>query len=299
MCEIETKVCKSCGEEFPLSNFYFRKESNKYRDACKKCKRVTTKEEIIKRANADTKICKHCGIEKPQSEYQKAGGGRWTQPYCKPCDKIRKQKHRDNNIDSIKKREHEKYIKTRKLLPTEIRLKNKESAIKKLVEFNKVRFSNMPKLTNQEWKKRKSEYGKKYREKNKESLQQRKKSYTRTEKGKLKAREWQKSQMSDKKFVIKKRLMGRVYCALKRGVKSASTIELLGCSIDFFKSYIEGMFHDGINWDNMGEWHIDHIKPCKLFDLSKEEEQRKCFHYTNLQPLLAIDNLKKGAKYYG
>jgi hypothetical protein len=43
-------------------------------------------------------------------------------------------------------------------------------------------------------------------------------------------------------------------------------------------------------------WHIDHIKPCSSFDLTKEEEQRKCFHYTNLQPLWATDNRKKADK---
>jgi len=54
-----------------------------------------------------------------------------------------------------------------------------------------------------------------------------------------------------------------------------------------------------MNWNNYGYygWHIDHIKPCSSFDLSKDLEQRKCFHYTNLQPLLAKDNLEKGAKY--
>lgn len=48
-----------------------------------------------------------------------------------------------------------------------------------------------------------------------------------------------------------------------------------------------------MSWDNYGDWHIDHRKPCSLFDLSKKSEQLKCFNYTNLQPLWAIDNLRK------
>ena len=53
-----------------------------------------------------------------------------------------------------------------------------------------------------------------------------------------------------------------------------------------------------MTWENHGVWHIDHIKPCCQFNLIDEEEQKKCFHYTNLQPLWAKDNLSKGGKYY-
>lgn len=75
-------------------------------------------------------------------------------------------------------------------------------------------------------------------------------------------------------------------------------INLLGCSVDALKQYIESQFKSGMTWENYGYygWHIDHIKPCASFDLSKEEEQRKCFHFSNLQPLWATENLKKGSK---
>lgn len=46
-------------------------------------------------------------------------------------------------------------------------------------------------------------------------------------------------------------------------------------------------------------WHIDHIVPCASFDLSKPEEQKKCFHYTNLQALWWRDNIVKGDKIIG
>jgi hypothetical protein len=52
-----------------------------------------------------------------------------------------------------------------------------------------------------------------------------------------------------------------------------------------------------MNWNNHGPiWHIDHIIPCKAFDLTIPEQQRQCFHYTNLQPMFAMANLSKRAR---
>ena len=90
----------------------------------------------------------------------------------------------------------------------------------------------------------------------------------------------------------------RLYHALKKdnSYKADKTMKLVGCTPTFLKEYLEAKFKDGITWDNYGEWHVDHIIPCASFDLTKEEEQKKCFHYTNLQPLWAEENLSKGAK---
>lgn len=85
---------------------------------------------------------------------------------------------------------------------------------------------------------------------------------------------------------------------LKKGYKSARTKELLGCSYEFLCAHLEAKFRDGMTWENYGtHWHIDHIKPCAKFDLTKAEEQRKCFHFSNLQPLLDWENLLKSDRY--
>lgn len=106
---------------------------------------------------------------------------------------------------------------------------------------------------------------------------------------------------TDIQYVIRRRLRGRIRDAVKRtlgnGYKYKSSIVLLGCDMIFFKSYIESKFEYGMNWERMTHIHIDHIKPCSQFDLTKLEEQKICFHYTNLQPLWGVDNLIKGHKY--
>jgi len=97
-------------------------------------------------------------------------------------------------------------------------------------------------------------------------------------------------------FKLRNYLRTRIWNALKMNIKSNSTTKLLGCSIEFLKYYLTKQFKPGMSWSNYGKWHIDHIRPCCTFDLSKPEEQRKCFHYTNLQPLWAFDNLSKSKK---
>ena len=76
--------------------------------------------------------------------------------------------------------------------------------------------------------------------------------------------------------------------------KTKPSIEYLGCDNDTFKSHMEKKLTDGMTWDTI---HIDHIKPVSRFNLDIEEEFNKCCHYTNLQPLLAKDNLNKHNKW--
>ena len=73
--------------------------------------------------------------------------------------------------------------------------------------------------------------------------------------------------------------------------------EIIGCTLMELKIYLENKFQKNMSWNNYGQfgWHIDHIEPCCNFDFSNIEQLKKCFHYTNLQPLWWMDNLKKGS----
>lgn len=134
-------------------------------------------------------------------------------------------------------------------------------------------------------KERIAEYGKKYHEENRE-------------KWNASTRRRMSERRKDPVFRMNRNLRRRILSAIKDKRKSDLSENLLGCSWMEARRHIESLWKDGMSWDNYGMhgWHIDHIKPCASFDLSKPEQQKKCFHYTNLQPLWAKDNLKKGAK---
>ena len=118
----------------------------------------------------------------------------------------------------------------------------------------------------------------KYKEINKDKIRKRERIY-------LKNR-----RMSNIGYRLEKNLRKRIWDALKGNSKSKSTMKLLGCSLGFFRLYLQSKFQSGMSFKNYGKWHIDHIRPCAKFNLSIPEEQAKCFHYTNLQPLWAKDN---------
>jgi hypothetical protein len=195
----------------------------------------------------------------------------------KEIDKIMKLYRKRNRIKLIKYLKL--YYKTHK---KDLLLKAKKY-YKKIK--NKVEYKNYCKQYYQNRKKITSKKMKAYYLKNKEKILEKVSKYILF---RLK---------KDTKFKLTRYLRARIYSALKGFNKSESTEKLIGCSIQELKLYIENQFKPGMSWSNYGKWHIDHIKPCASFDLSKPEEQKKCFHYTNLQPLWAEENLRKSDNY--
>lgn len=101
--------------------------------------------------------------------------------------------------------------------------------------------------------------------------------------------------LKNPKLKMLKNYRTRLGQAFKNLNKSKSTIKLLGCSVREFQDHIIGQFTHGMSIYNYGEWHIDHIVP--LSSAKSKRELEKLCHFTNLQPLWAIDNLRKSDKW--
>jgi len=181
---------------------------------------------------------------------------------------------------------------------TEHYLKYKQT-YKRYYLKNRLKILNYVKKYNKNHKELRKKIMKKYNETHKKETAIQKKKYYQLNKIKhikyginYNRRKYQ----TDIKFRLITCLRGRFRKALKRISKKSSIIKLLGCSTEQLKKHLEKQFKSGMNWNNYGKWHVDHIRPCASFDLSKASEQKKCFNYKNLQPLWAKDNLRKARR---
>lgn len=234
-----------------------------------------------------TKKCSKCGEEKSVTEFYKAKHKvSGLNSRCKSCC------YKDGKIYRSKNKEkaylaHKKWVENNREYTREY-----DYAHHNKIEFNKKKNEKKFKqLTKEE----RSEFNKNYYIKNKSRLKKNQKKYV--IKNRIKINKYVTNKRNtDINFKLSTNLRHRVWSALVGVLKSDRTFNLIGCDIEFLKQYLESKFQPGMTWENYGDWHIDHIIPCASFDLIKEEEQRKCFHYTNLQPLWQTDNLSKGKK---
>jgi hypothetical protein len=181
-------------------------------------------------------------------------------PQCKLCQKFKIERWASKNKSHITQY-HKDYYQSNK------------SKVKEYQQQNKIR---------------RAKYMKMWRNKNKSRLKEYKRNYHNLVESK------------DINSKLLHNLRSRLQQSIKQNKKWARTMELVGCSVNDLKKHLESKFVNGMSWDNYGRtgWHIDHILPCYSFDLSKEDEQRKCFHYTNLQPLWAVENCRKNKYIY-
>jgi hypothetical protein len=222
------------------------------------------------------RICTKCAVFKLFDEFYKSKNkthGR--ESLCKICSKHKGAKYHLNNIEKqhIKSKKH--YEKNREL----ISLRDK-ARVDEIRDIKRL-----------------------YRKNNKEKVNKHKREYRKTK--------------ITINYKIAELIRNRIRCVLNNGISKATnkknrTIELIGCTYEELRVYLESKFTQGMTWENRGNngWHIDHIKPCSSFDLTDIAQQKECFHYANLQPLWAtreiaisygegpdyVGNLEKGNK---
>jgi len=241
----------------------------------------------------DTKICAMCKIEKPKKDFHKNKKACGVQSKCKTCtSKYKKERYWRNHEVELAKM-------TKSRLKPENVLQRKGYYEKNKSEYNKRYKTYIADKTKREAIRQRA---KTYNIEAYDKISKRAAAYQqRVEVKERRKKIHEQRKKTDLQYLIKRRLRFRLRHIIKAlgndKYKWMSSVDLLGCDMEFFKIYIECKFTQGMSWDRLSEIHIDHIKPCKKFDLTKLEEQKKCFHYTNLQPLWEIDNLKKNAKY--
>jgi len=243
------------------------------------------------------KTCSKCGIEKEVSEFYNKGR------QCKLCKNEINKAYAAKNADLIrrKKREYAKKNKERiKDYKARYYQENRDSEVKKrklYYQENKDIIIENVKEYYREHKEKVAVYNKKYQEANRAVIKEQRKLYRNSNKDILSYKFIEKYK-NDVITKLKVQLRNRLNKALKNNYKTGSAVRDLGCSIEEIKAYLESKFQPGMSWENWttSGWHIDHIVPLASFDLTNREELLKACHYTNLQPLWAADNLRKGSK---
>ena len=224
--------------------------------------------------------CRWCGKELPDNK-----GGR---VYCnRPCRRkwlnkaMREKMNADPELHKLHRDKQREYYRLNKKARRDTAKKYREKNAEQ-IRAERLRHYHRVKDT-QKYKDNVSKRGKIWFQKNKARLR---------EKASLRMK-------TDIEFALRNKTRTRISNAIRYYVKglrkSKGTIELLGCSLSFFKKHLEKQFTKGMSWNDFikGNIHLDHIKSCWSFDLSKVEEQKKCFNYKNVQPLWAGDNLSK------
>ena len=145
---------------------------------------------------------------------------------------------------------------------------------------------------------------KKYRETGK--YIETKKKYEKSEAGKVtkkkyqtseKWKSWQKNRrQTDPSYKLHRNLSSGFRNWIKGNRKTCRTEQYVCCTYKELLDHLESQFEEGMTWENHGEWQIDHFKARSRFDPTNEEEKYKCWHYTNLQPMWASENISWGNK---
>lgn len=242
------------------------------------------------------KVCSKCKDTKPYSSFSVARSkkdGHFSR--CKKCVSKYYSEYRKNNKDKITKVQKDYRVRSAAKISA-------QKAEYRSLNLERVRESR--KKSYEKHKQKVREYQRSYYEENRESVLARSARYyfqnsERIQKQRSERKELRNEYLRERRKAypleaIKNRVRARVSGAIRSGgyKKNSKTCEIIGCERDKLKSHIESQFEDGMSWENIGDWHIDHIVP--IASAKNENDLIGLFHFTNMQPLWAEENIKKG-----
>jgi hypothetical protein len=212
------------------------------------------------------------------------------------------RRYRLKNKEKIKISGKIYYEKNKELIIDRTReyRKNYHEKTKDLKKADKKEYDRVYHLKNKDSR---NLYNRNYNEANKERLSYNHKEYYVDHMVEIKKRVYENHKKRIKtdpayKLLCNTRARIRNFLKSKNIIRHVSTAKLVGCDAEFLRKYIQKQFRSGMTLENNSRygWHLDHIIPCSYFDQSDPEQQKKCWHYTNLQPLWWWENLAKSDK---
>ena len=290
-----TKVCNKCGRELPISEYH--KESRR-KDGlslyCKECekergkkKREAIKNDPVRHQKMLDAYKRYHASEKGKAKQKEWNSKRvYTEEQREHRRQYAKEYYKENHVVKrpprefimIEGKEYLKCPKCGEIKPKEDFFKENKNPLGYAYKCkNCKRKQQKEYMQTDAYKERISAYNKVYRQQ--ESFIEYRKNYDRNRAG------------LDPYYRLTKSLRNNVSKVVRRNSRRGKTLDLIGCSIDFFKQHLEKQFLPGMTWDNYGsEWQIDHIIPCSVFDLTSRWLLFVCFNWRNTQPLWIKDN---------
>lgn len=109
---------------------------------------------------------------------------------------------------------------------------------------------------------------------------------------------WQRRRRADARARLDDAMGMSLYHSLLSRKGGRYWESILGYDLDALVGHLSAKFQPGMSLENYGAWHIDHVRPRASFAYSSEHDPdfRACWALSNLQPLWAVDNMRKGAK---
>jgi hypothetical protein len=224
--------------------------------------------------NKTYKKCTKCGETNPLEEFPFAKGGRdGKRGDCKICFATTKRHWREKNVEHCQEYNHRWFEE------------NKKKRREYVIRYHKENVG------------KRSEWCKNWRERNPEKVKAYSDKIQSTEEYRLSRRERRK----DPAHCLDHRMSTAVQIALRENKAGRKWEILVGYTLNDLKQHLEKLFRQGMSWENIGKWHVDHIIPKALFnyEMAEDIDFKRCWSLGNLQPLWAEENFKKHSRMVG